>query len=144
VRALAAIVAVVLFAGAAADAGGVRVRKSRSRMITTASGLQFEDLEIGKGTTVHDRAVIEVHYTLSLAGGKVVDSTLQRRPLVAGLGRGQLIPGFEEGLVGMKVGGKRRFVVPPALGYGDRDVGKIPRDSTLVFEIHMVRVIDVP
>ncbi|MCY1060843.1 FKBP-type peptidyl-prolyl cis-trans isomerase [Nannocystis sp. SCPEA4] len=105
----------------------------------TASGLTIEDFVIGEGAEAVKGGEVEVHYTGFLTDGVVFDTSKKRnRPFTFSLGEGRVIKGWDEGVVGMKVGGKRRLIVPAALGYGDRRAGKIPPGATLVFTIELL------
>jgi FKBP-type peptidyl-prolyl cis-trans isomerase FkpA len=109
---------------------------------TTASGLRFTDLQTGEGDEAKAGKGVEVHYTGWLENGTKFDSSLDRRqPFRFQLGSGQVIRGWDEGVAGMKVGGKRRLVIPPALGYGARGAGGvIPPNATLIFEVELLGV----
>jgi FKBP-type peptidyl-prolyl cis-trans isomerase FkpA len=111
-------------------------------MNTTASGLQYEDLVEGTGQAVKAGDSVQVHYTGWLTDGTKFDSSLDRRsPFTFPLGAGRVIKGWDEGVAGMKVGGKRKLVIPPQLGYGARGAGGvIPPDATLVFEVELLGV----
>ncbi|WP_390821145.1 FKBP-type peptidyl-prolyl cis-trans isomerase [Tuwongella immobilis] len=103
--------------------------------------MKIEDLTIGDGAIAEPGKTLDVHYTGTLTNGEVFDSSVPRgKPFTFRLGSGQVIQGWEQGLSGMKVGGKRRLTVPPLLGYGQRDMGKIPANSTLIFEIELLKV----
>jgi FKBP-type peptidyl-prolyl cis-trans isomerase len=110
--------------------------------ITTASGLVYEELTIGTGTEAKSGAPVTVHYTGWLTNGTKFDSSKDRDdPFVFNLGAGQVIKGWDEGVAGMKVGGKRKLTIPPQLGYGARGAGSvIPPDATLVFEVELLEV----
>lgn len=104
--------------------------------------LVIEDLQQGKGATCVKGALIQAHYTGWLADGTVFDSSHSRgRPFQCVIGTGRVIKGWDQGLMGMKVGGKRRLQVPAALGYGERQVGQIPPHSDLTFEIELLEVL---
>jgi peptidylprolyl isomerase len=101
------------------------------------AGLEVWDVKEGKGEAAKTGAKIKIHYTGWLTDGTIFDSSVVRNePLEAGLGN--LIKGWQEGVPGMKVGGVRRLKIPPELGYGKRERGKIPANSTLVFEIELL------
>lgn len=108
--------------------------------ITTESGLKYLDLLEGFGRTPIKGQRLIVHYTGYLENGTKFDSSYdQDRPFEFVLGSGQVIKGWEEGLATMKVGGKRKLVVPPHLAYGDKGrKGKIPPNATLIFEIELL------
>lgn len=111
-------------------------------MITTASGLQYEDVTIGTGTEAIAGKTVEVHYTGTLTNGTKFDSSVDRgRPFSFRLGIGQVIRGWDEGVAGMKIGGKRKLVIPSELGYGARGAGGvIPPNATLVFDVELLKV----
>lgn len=109
-------------------------------VVETESGLRYEDLECGEGAVAEAGAQVKVHYTLTLSDGSTADSSRGGDPLDVRLGAGQVIPGFEEGLTGMRVGGQRRLIVPPELGYGAQGSGSIPPNETLTFDVELVEV----
>ncbi|HNB51177.1 MAG TPA: FKBP-type peptidyl-prolyl cis-trans isomerase [Anaerolineales bacterium] len=109
--------------------------------ITTATGLQYEDLVVGSGPAAKDGDTVSVHYTGWLEDGTKFDSSVDRgEPFPFTLGAGGVIPGWEEGVAGMQVGGKRRLIIPPDLGYGPQDYGPIPGNSTLIFEVELLEI----
>jgi hypothetical protein len=105
-----------------------------------ADGLQYIDITPGTGPAAASGQKITVNYTGWLqSNGMKFDSSLDRNtPFPFTLGSGQVIKGWDEGIVGMKVGGKRRLIIPPALGYGAQANGKIPANSTLVFDVDLI------
>jgi len=107
-----------------------------------ANKLKIEDLKKGDGTvTATTGKTIEVHYTGTLTNGKKFDSSLDRgQPFAFKLGAGQVIKGWDQGIEGMKVGGKRKLTIPPDLAYGNQQVGPIPANSTLIFEVELLKV----
>jgi len=109
---------------------------------TTASGLQYEDVVVGAGAEATAGQSVTVHYTGWLTDGKKFDSSKDRNdPFVFPLGAGRVIQGWDEGVQGMKVGGKRKLTIPPGLGYGPRGAGSvIPPHATLVFEVELLKV----
>ena len=114
-----------------------------SEVITTESGLQYVEIEIGVGAMPKPEQTLLVHYTMWLEqSGKRIDSSLDGEgPFEFVLGGGEVVDGFDEGLATMREGGKRRLIVPPALGYGrDDDYGDIPINSTLVFDVELVGI----
>lgn len=116
-------------------------------MNTTPSGLQYEDPLIGNGPTATVGKNVRVHYTGWLyndgSAGRKFDSSKDRGdPFEFPLGGGMVIRGWDEGVAGMQVGGTRRLVIPPELGYGARGAGGvIPPNSTLLFEVELLAVI---
>ena len=110
--------------------------------ITTASGLAIEELVVGSGAPAAAGQKVSVHYTGWLTNGTKFDSSKDRGdPFVFPLGKGQVIKGWDEGVAGMKVGGKRKLTIPSALGYGARGAaGVIPPNATLVFEVELLAV----
>ncbi|VVE05441.1 peptidylprolyl isomerase [Pandoraea iniqua] len=110
--------------------------------ITTDSGLQYDDLQVGDGAEATPGQTVTVHYTGWLTDGKKFDSSKDRSdPFAFVLGGGMVIRGWDEGVAGMKVGGKRKLVIPPELGYGARGAGGvIPPNATLVFEVELLDV----
>ena len=104
--------------------------------------LIIEDIVVGQGVEAKEGNVITVNYTGWLENETQFDSSLSpgRDPLVITLGAGQVIQGWDEGIPGMKVGGKRRLTIPPHLGYGNQAVGAIPANSTLIFEVDLLGV----
>ena len=110
--------------------------------ITTASGLIIEDIVTGDGAEAAEGQDVTVHYTGWLTDGKKFDSSKDRDdPFVFPLGGGRVIRGWDEGVQGMKIGGKRKLTIPPALGYGARGAGGvIPPDATLVFEVELLAI----
>lgn len=111
-------------------------------MTLTQSGLQYQDQVLGDGTKAEAGKTVHVHYTGWLTDGTKFDSSLDRgQPFQFVLGEGMVIRGWDEGVSGMAVGGKRRLVIPPDLGYGSRGAGGvIPPDATLVFEVELLDV----
>jgi len=113
-----------------------------SNMITTASGLKYEDLIVGTGATAQAGMDVTVHYTGWLENGTKFDSSLDRGdPFTFRLGTGMVIPGWDEGVAGMRVGGKRKLIIPPQLAYGATGAGGvIPPNATLIFEVELLDV----
>ena len=111
-------------------------------MPSTPSGLIVEDINIGDGAAAAAGQKVTVHYTGWLTNGTKFDSSRDRNdPFVFPLGGGRVIKGWDEGVQGMKVGGKRKLTIPPALGYGARGAGSvIPPNATLVFEVELLGV----
>ena len=112
------------------------------QMTTTPSGLGYVDLVEGTGPQPKPGESVRVHYTGWLENGKKFDSSHDRHePLVFPIGRGHVIKGWDEGVGSMKVGGKRKLVIPASLGYGDRGAGGvIPPGATLIFEVELLGI----
>lgn len=102
--------------------------------------LQITDTKVGTGDVALAGMTITVHYRGTLTDTTVFDSSLTREPLTFKLGARRVIRGWDQGLIGMRVGGKRTLVVPPRLGYGGKTMGKIPANSHLIFEIELLRL----
>lgn len=122
------------------------VTEEAGEVVTTASGLKYIDLVEGQGEEAVSGMTVSVHYTGWLAEngakGRKFDSSRDRgEPYQVNLGAGRVIRGWEEGLQGMKVGGQRRLIIPPELGYGARGAGRlIPPNATLIFDVEFVDV----
>lgn len=108
---------------------------------TGPSSLTIEDLTVGTGTTAASGDTVRVHYVGTLMNGTKFDSSYDTgTPFTFKIGAGQVIAGWEQGVPGMKVGGKRRLTIPPSLAYGSQAVGPIPANSTLRFEIDLLSI----
>jgi peptidylprolyl isomerase len=108
---------------------------------TTPSGLRITDLTVGTGAEASSGQTVVVNYRGTLTNGKEFDSSYGRGPFSFPLGAGRVIRGWDEGVAGMKVGGKRKLVIPPDLAYGERGAGGvIPANATLVFEVELLEV----
>lgn len=104
--------------------------------------LIIEDTLVGTGATVQTGDMIKIHYTGTLENGTVFDSSVARNePLETQIGVGMLIQGWDQGIPGMKVGGKRHLIIPAELGYGSRAVGSIPANSTLIFDVELLDIL---
>lgn len=119
----------------------------RADSVVTTSGLIYRELTVGTGAQVQSTAecqVVRVGYIGRLVNGTEFDRTPAGQTFALAVGSHQVIPGFEQGLVGMKVGGKRQLIIPPSLGYGNREIRDntgavlIPANSTLVFDVELV------
>ena len=107
----------------------------------TASGLSITELEVGDGAVAGPGQTVVVNYRGTLESGKEFDSSYGRGPFSFPLGAGRVIKGWDEGVAGMKVGGKRRLVIPPDLAYGTRGAGGvIPPNATLIFEVELLDI----
>ncbi|MDH5563136.1 MAG: FKBP-type peptidyl-prolyl cis-trans isomerase [Nitrospirota bacterium] len=109
-------------------------------MVKTPSGLQYADLVVGKGREARAGETATVHYTGTLVEGTKFDSSKDRnQPFSFRLGAGHVIKGWDEGVEGMKIGGTRKLVIPPQLGYGARGAGSaIPPNATLIFIVELL------
>ncbi len=113
---------------------------SDSNSRTTESGLRIIDLVLGEGDEAESGQTVTVNYTGTLENGEQFDTSYGRAPFPFPLGGGRVIKGWDEGVAGMKVGGKRKLIIPPELGYGSRNMGPIPANSTLIFEVELLKV----
>jgi FKBP-type peptidyl-prolyl cis-trans isomerase len=113
-----------------------------SREVVTASGLRYLDLRLGQGDEAQSGKIVEVHYVGWLEDGTRFDSSRDRdRPFIFRLGAGDAIKGWDEGLVGMKVGGKRKLTIPADLGFGKQGVGSVvPPNAVLYYEFELLGV----
>jgi FKBP-type peptidyl-prolyl cis-trans isomerase len=108
---------------------------------TTEPKVEVTDVVVGNGTEATAGKDVVVHYTGTLKDGTKFDSSVDRNePFPFKLGVGQVIKGWDQGVQGMKVGGKRKLVIPAGLAYGDKAIGKIPANSTLLFEVELLNV----
>jgi FKBP-type peptidyl-prolyl cis-trans isomerase FkpA len=108
---------------------------------TTASGLVYEDLKVGDGATVKSGDSVTMNYTGWLTDGTKFDSSIDRgKPSDFTIGVGNVIKGWDEGVVGMRANGTRLLVIPPSLGYGTTATASIPANSTLIFEVQLVAI----
>jgi FKBP-type peptidyl-prolyl cis-trans isomerase len=106
-----------------------------------AAKFSAEDIKIGEGEEVRGGDYIIIHYLGTLEDGTKFDSSYDRgQPFKTRIGVGDVIEGWDMGVVGMKVGGKRKLVIPSQLAYGDREIGAIPANSTLIFEVELLGI----
>lgn len=102
---------------------------------------QIIDLVVGKGEEAFSGSYVTVHYVGKLTNGTKFDSSRDRnRPFEFNLGAGEVVKGWDKGVKGMRVGGKRKLIIPPELGYGSKTVGNIPANSTLIFEVELLKI----
>jgi hypothetical protein len=138
-RSLALGFVLMLGFAAGADSGGPS--PTTGKPVTTPSGLQYWDLKVGTGEVAASGDIVRVHYTGWLTDGTKFDSSYDRKePLRFWLGKGAVIKGWDEGVVGMRQGGKRQLRIPAKLGYGDKPAGHIPPNSDLIFDVELVGV----
>ncbi|MFN9629425.1 MAG: FKBP-type peptidyl-prolyl cis-trans isomerase [Cyanobacteriota bacterium] len=124
-----------------AQANALGGEMSAPKPRTTASGLQITDLVVGEGEEATAGRTVSVNYRGTLQNGKEFDSSYGRGPFSFPLGASRVIKGWDEGVAGMKVGGKRQLVIPPDLAYGSRGAGGvIPPDATLLFDVELLEV----
>ena len=129
------VIAVLVWPGGGSKSGGGPVGVE----ITTPTGLKYVDEVIGTGASPSQGHMVDVHYLGTLADGTKFDSSYDRgKPISFSLGMGQVIKGWDEGLKSMKVGGKRKLIIPPDLGYGAAGKGNIPPNATLFFEVELM------
>jgi peptidylprolyl isomerase len=125
---------------APASKAGTKPAKE-AKMKTTASGLQYMDLVVGKGPLPKQGHIVVVNYTGTFTNGKVFDTSEGKSPFQFTLGRHEVIRGWDEGVASMHVGGKRKLIIPPDLAYGPRGYpGVIPPNSTLTFVVDLLDV----
>jgi FKBP-type peptidyl-prolyl cis-trans isomerase len=162
IRALAAVVAMLAIAGcqeskttsdsasttattttpATPPAAAPGATAGTEQVVTMPNGLKYQDLKVGDGTIAESGTSVSVHYTGWLTDGTKFDSSVDRgTPFNFRLGAGQVIRGWDEGVKGMRVGGKRKLTIPPDLGYGAEGAGGvIPPNATLVFDVELLGV----
>jgi len=117
--------------------------KAEEKVVTTDSGLKYIDLKEGTGTGAKAGDMVDVHYTGWLTNGKKFDSSLDAgKPFTFKLGARKVIKGWDEGVAGMKVGGKRKLMIPAKLGYGETGTedGTIPPNAELIFEVELLKI----
>jgi len=134
----------VLAAGVSVGLSGASAdpEPAQAVQVVLPSGVRYVDLKMGTGDEAREGKILDVHYTGWIKDGAKFDSTEDcSKPLTLRLGAGDVIKGLDEGLAGMKVGGKRRLTIPPELGFGKEGGGdRIPPDSTLIYEVELLSV----
>jgi len=141
-----AIIVILIFTFLIAKLSNLKTTSTTSNSNTaqvsdTAGKLQVEDIKIGTGSAVKAGDDVVMEYTGTFPNGKVFDSTsIHGQPFETVIGVGKVIPGWDQGIPGMKVGGERKLVVPPNLGYGSTQVGSIPPNSTLIFDVKLLEI----
>ena len=114
---------------------------TENEVVAMDSGLEYIDVKVGEGAEAEAGQTVSVHYTGWLVNGTKFDSSVDRgQPFEFPLGGGRVIKGWDEGVAGMKIGGVRKLIIPSDMGYGSRDAGPIPPDSTLIFEVELLGV----
>jgi FKBP-type peptidyl-prolyl cis-trans isomerase FkpA len=137
------LVAAALLVGCGEGEAQDKGKKEEPKVITTDSGLKYQDLKVGDGDEAKKGKKVHVHYTGWLAkDGTKFDSSLDRKEVFTfPLGAGKVIKGWDEGVAGMKAGGKRKLLIPSKLGYGAGGAGDaIPPNADLVFEVELLKV----
>ncbi|HMS82324.1 MAG TPA: FKBP-type peptidyl-prolyl cis-trans isomerase [Nitrospira sp.] len=136
---LSSLIAMVVLTVALGVGGSMA---ENNQEVTTPSGLKYVDQAVGTGEVAVAGKTVNVHYTGWLENGKKFDSSVDRgQPFSFPLGAGRVIKGWDEGVQGMKVGGKRKLTIPSDLGYGSRGAGGvIPPNATLVFDVELLGV----
>ena len=124
------------------EQAGAKGKPAVAKTVTTASGLKYVDVKVGSGMSPVKGKQVKVHYTGTLENGKKFDSSVDRNePFTFVIGVGQVIPGWDEGVMNMKVGGKRKLIIPSKLGYGAAGAGgDIPPNATLLFDVELLDV----
>ena len=127
--------------GTAAHRSTARATTPAAPPVTTPSGLKYIDMVVGTGATPKVGDTVLVDYTGRFTNGKIFDTSVGKRPFQFVLGKGQVIKGWDEGVGSMKVGGKRKLIIPPNLAYGAQGYpGVIPPNSTLTFVVQLLKV----
>jgi peptidylprolyl isomerase len=136
------VMCAVVLTVAAGPAFAAKDEAKAGKTVTTASGLKYIDVVVGKGASPAAGKQVKVHYTGTLDNSTKFDSSVDRRePFTFVIGVGQVIPGWDEGVMTMKVGGKRKLIIPAKLGYGARGAGSvIPPNATLHFDVELLEV----
>ena len=141
-RLMKMVTGALMMAIIAAPAFAAKDEVKAGKTVTTASGLKYLDQVVGKGASPVAGKQVTVHYTGTLENGKKFDSSMDRKqPFKFTIGVGQVIQGWDEGVMTMKVGGKRKLIIPSKLGYGAAGAGGvIPPNATLLFDVELLDV----
>jgi len=114
---------------------------SMSVMVKTESGLQYQDIETGSGKNPSDGDKVTIHLKISDEKGNIIENSyLTQKPVVFTIGKEEVIKGLEEGVKGIKVGGKRKLIIPPEIGFGVRAFKNIPSNSNLIMEVELLEI----
>lgn len=141
IRTAAALGALLVLAACASGFDSPSPETAAATAAAPAAGLEIQDLKVGTGAEARAGRRVRVNYTGKLTNGTTFDSSIGRSPFTFTLGAGDVIKGWDQGVAGMKVGGKRKLVIPPELGYGPAGAPpKIPPNATLVFEVDLLGV----
>lgn len=117
------------------------VNTATNNTATQATELKIEDTKEGTGSAVKSGDTIVIHYKGTLTDGTTFDSSYERgEPFETTIGVGQVIEGWDKGIIGLKVGGKRTLTIPPTMGYGEQAAGNIPPNSILIFEVELLEI----
>jgi len=111
-----------------------------STQVADSGKFQIQDEKIGTGAAVKKGDTVQINYIGTLTNGTKFDATAPGKPFGTQIGTGQVIKGWDEGIIGMKIGGARKLTIPPSLGYGNQAVGSIPANSTLIFQVQLVGI----
>ena len=144
---LVIVLSYVFYAGTKPDSvfNTITFEEETTPTLAGADKLGIKDLALGEGQAAESGDRVQIHYLGTLMDGTKFDSSYDRgRPFEFVLGARQVIPGFDQGVLGMKIGGKREIIIPPSLGYGERVVGSIPANSILKFIVELISVTPSP
>ena len=138
---LQVILLVVVLACVLTAAWSLNIAYGGGKVVTTDSGLKYEDIQVGKGDSPKKGDIVVVHYTGTFENGKKFDSSVDRgQPFEFPIGTGRVIKGWDEGVMTMKIGGKRKLIIPGNLAYGPAGRGAIPPNATLLFDVELLGI----
>ncbi len=138
---LQVILLVVVLAFVLTAAWSLNIAYGGGKVVTTDSGLKYEDIQVGKGDSPKKGDIVVVHYTGTFENGKKFDSSVDRgQPFEFPIGTGRVIKGWDEGVMTMKIGGKRKLIIPGNLAYGPAGRGAIPPNATLLFDVELLGI----